>query len=181
MRLETKRNKRRSCGVQDMRNEKLKYKERYTERKLKGKMERVSILWYSPVGWSGNNLFDERSCSPAPCYLWSVLEATRRSRSLDLKIIIPSSHMLSQMSVLFFFAIAGLKNIQHSILLSLIPNEQHYRKLSALLLETLLNYSSIRHFLQFLLPLFAFLTQVKVHWRSIRDILYKSQTRLEIL
>lgn len=50
MHRETKRNKRRSCGVQDMRNEKLKYKERYTERGLKGKVERVSILWYSPVG-----------------------------------------------------------------------------------------------------------------------------------
>ena len=50
MRLETKRNERRSCGVQDIRNEKPKYKERYAERKLKSKVERVSILWYSLFG-----------------------------------------------------------------------------------------------------------------------------------
>jgi len=43
-------NERRSCEVQDMRNEKPKYKERYAERNLKSKVERVSILWYSPFG-----------------------------------------------------------------------------------------------------------------------------------
>ena len=33
-----------------MRNEKPEYKERYAGRKLKSKVERVSILWYSPFG-----------------------------------------------------------------------------------------------------------------------------------